>query len=107
MENREAIHHLIKLYDNLEKFFSQIRYHLKEEYINARDLAISALEKQEADKWIPMTERLPEVRQRVLVQYKDGSMAVVKCNDAGHLTWFYARMVAWKPAPAPYQEDEV
>ena len=31
MENREAIRHLIKLYDNLEKFFSQIGYHLKDE----------------------------------------------------------------------------
>ena len=47
MENREAIRHLIKLYDNLEKFFSQIGYHLKDEYTNARTLAIYALEKQE------------------------------------------------------------
>lgn len=65
-----------------------------------------ALKKQKQDNWTPCRETLPDVGQRVLVQYKDGSMAVVRCNDAGHLTWFYARMVAWKPAPAPYQEDE-
>lgn len=60
----------------------------------------------EQDRWIPCREALPDVGQRALVQYKDGTMAVVRCNDAGHLTWFYARMIAWKPAPAHYQEGE-
>lgn len=67
MENREAIRHLIKLYDNLEKFFSQMRYHLKGEYKNALTLAISALEKQEQDRWIPVTERLPKNDGKYLV----------------------------------------
>ena len=53
--------------------------------------------------WIPMTEKLPEVKQKVLVQYPDGSMATKRCNDAGHLTWFYANAVAWKPAPESYK----
>lgn len=53
--------------------------------------------------WIPITERLPEVKQKVLVQYADESMATKRCNDAGHLAWFYSNAVAWMPAPEPYK----
>ena len=53
--------------------------------------------------WIPVTERLPEVKQKVLVQYADESMATKRCNDAGHLAWFYSNAVAWMPAPEPYK----
>lgn len=55
--------------------------------------------------WIPVTERLPEVKQRVIVQYADGSMAIKRCIDAGHLQWFYTKFgtVAWMPAPDPWK----
>ena len=68
----------------------------------AIDMAINALFKQ---RWIPCSEKLPEVKQKVLVQYADGSMMTKRCNDAGHLTWFYANAVAWMPAPEPYQKE--
>lgn len=54
--------------------------------------------------WIPCSKRLPEVKQKVLVQYADESMATKRCNDAGHLAWFYSNAVAWMPAPEPYKE---
>lgn len=54
--------------------------------------------------WVLCSERLPEVKQKVLVQYADGSMMTKRCNDAGHLQWFYANAVAWMPAPEPYKE---
>lgn len=53
--------------------------------------------------WIPVTERLPKVKQRVIAQYEDGSMEIRKCIDAGHLQWFYARTVAWMPSPEPFK----
>lgn len=56
-------------------------------------------------KWIPVTKRLPEVKQKVLVQYADESMATKRCNDAGHLQWFYANAVAWMPALEPWEGD--
>ena len=59
---------------------------------------------EEETKWIPCSERLPEVKQKVLVQYADESMATKRCNDAGHLAWFYSNAVAWMPAPKPYKE---
>ena len=53
--------------------------------------------------WIPCKERLPAVKERVLVTLKDGSMAIRKCYDKGHIEWFYANAVAWMPAPERYE----
>ena len=78
-----------------------------QEHIDALTLAIAALEQQERNRWVPCSERLPEVGQRVLVEFNDGSMSVLRCNDAGHLQCFYARTVAWRPAPERYHEGEV
>ena len=58
------------------------------------------------DRWIPVTERLPEVKQRVLAQRKDGFMEVKVCIDGGHLAWFYSGIVAWRPLPEPYTEEK-
>ena len=55
--------------------------------------------------WIPCSEDFPKAKQKVLVQYADGSMATKKCNDEGHLQWFYANAVAWMPAPEPYKGE--
>lgn len=54
--------------------------------------------------WIPCSERLPKAKQKVLVQYADESMATKRCNDEGHLAWFYSNAVAWMPALEPYRE---
>ena len=53
--------------------------------------------------WIPCSERLPKAKQKVLVQFVDESVATKRCNDEGHLQWFYANAVAWMPAPEPYK----
>ena len=56
-------------------------------------------------QWTPCSEGLPKAKQKVLVQYADGSMATKRCNDEGHLQWFYANAVAWMPAPEPWGGD--
>lgn len=63
-------------------------------------------ERREKDRWILVSERLPEVGQRVLVTTKDGFIDIRKCIDAGHLVWFYSGIIAWMPYnfPEPYQE---
>jgi len=40
--------------------------------VEAVDMAISALEKQEQDRWTPVTERLPEEDGEYLVTYESG-----------------------------------
>ena len=56
-------------------------------------------------QWTPVTEGLPKVKQRVLVQQKDGFMMVRKCIDGGHLAWFYSDIVAWMPLPKSWEGD--
>ena len=41
------------------------------EVVEAFNMAISALEKQEQDRWIPVTERLPEENGTYLACYED------------------------------------
>lgn len=73
---------------------------------SALDTAIDALEKQEADKWIPCSVRPPENKKRVLVSYdtEDGKKVDISMFDKyGCLLGLVS---AWRPLPAPYQEDE-
>ena len=98
MENREAIEYINWMRD---KFIAN-------KPLEACDLAISALEKQEQDRWIPVTERLPE---------KEGCYLVTVQNDHkrkySKTAWYsgdgwFARqdIIAWRLTPEPYTEEE-
>jgi hypothetical protein len=93
MTVNEAINELIQCYS----------FNASEKKNEAISMAIKALEEQ---RWIFVTERLPEVGQRVLVTTKDGFIDIRKCIDAGHLAWFYSNIIAWMPynLPEPYQK---
>lgn len=54
MENREAIHKLIMFRRILERGVFPVGYRFDAEPF---DMAVEALEKQEADRWIPVTEK--------------------------------------------------
>lgn len=61
--------------------------------------------RREKDRWIPASERLPEVGQAVVVTTKDGLLGFGKCFDAGHLAWYYHDIIAWTPfLLKPYRE---
>lgn len=77
----------------------------------AFEMAISALKKQEADRWIPITEKLPEPYKEVIVtdvetidaytsEYHGGGYWGTDTGDAKN------RIIAWKPFPEPYTEEE-
>ena len=82
------------------------------EYIEAMQLAISALEKQEKDRWIPVTERLPEENGTYMACYEDATVLLDWFNGK----WFFYRtnpaveetgtIIAWRPLPEPYTEEE-
>ena len=86
------------------------------EYIEAMQLAISALEKQEQDRWISVTERLPEYEKEVLTCDDSGGMSVGYLYSPGfghadrwHVDFTYSpvyHIVAWRPLPEPYTEEE-
>ena len=71
---------------------------------DALEMAIEALEQPE-QIWFPVSERMPEAKQRVLVTFPDGTVDIKICIDAGHLKWFFAHMTAWMPLPEPYQSE--
>jgi len=88
---------------------------------------------ENSNKWIPVSERLPEVNQRVLVtsygrvcyammtsvdgnsgypifRLQDSLNERVICETTVHSEWTTSRIIAWMPLPQPYmiepQESE-
>ena len=113
MTEREAIHKLILFRRILEKGVFPVGYRFDAEPF---DLAISALEKQEKDRWIPVTERLPEYEKEVLTCGDNGDISVGYLYfpgfghaDRWHVDFTSApvfHIVAWRPLPEPYTEEE-
>jgi hypothetical protein len=104
MENREAI----------EWFKNRIYVMPESETKEMFRMAISALEKQEADRWIPVTERLPEEDKGLLVTDGYGEI-----RHAVYIDWLEKvefrtieesitlyDVKAWRPLPEPYTEEE-
>ena len=81
---------------------------VKTEYEGYLDMAISALEKQEADRWIPVTERLPEKEGCYLVTVKnDHERRYSKTAWYSGDGWFARQdIIAWRLTPEPYTEEE-
>ena len=74
------------------------------------DMAISAV------KWIPITERLPEVNQNVLATTKWNEVTIAERLNFGPECWFIHEgntnahtedIIAWMPLPEPYKGGDV
>ena len=75
-------------------------------HVDTIELIESALELLEQDRWIPCNVRPPENKKKVLVSYdtEDGKKVDISMFDKyGCLLGLVS---AWRPLPAPYQEDE-
>ena len=106
MENREAIKYINWMRD---KFITN-------KPLEALDLAISALEKQERERWIPVTERLPEKDCQCRVTEGDFK-SVIDCHWSNRKKQFevwsnyqddyvpITNVTAWKPKEEPYTEE--
>ena len=130
MENREAIEWpkgCVVAYevDNKGKPNGNVTCELIQEVI---DMAISALEKQEKDRWIPVTEALPEEKDAGIlkklgtnkqsdyvlatVEVKGERMTVTACTYDGKWDWNmkYAfpdyKIIAWRPIPEAFEVEE-
>ena len=65
--------------------------------------AIKAL--PSAQRWIPVTERLPEYGTTVLTCNHDGEYEINHIIDEEDGEWFLNGAVAWMPIPAPYHRE--
>lgn len=112
MEIKEAI----RILSSVSKYADKV-------YREALILAIAAMEQQEQDRWIPVTERLPEDYEHVLVsgekvvkqaqfikgmfEMEDGEGYATINSDSIDEPHFYTfKAIAWKPLPEPYTEEE-
>ena len=66
-------------------------------------------ERREADRWIPVRERLPEDYTRVLITNEYGEVICIDWN-----TWYQKeykdarksyKATAWRPLPEPYESE--
>ena len=95
---------------------------------DALNQVISALKKQEQDRWIPCSVRLPEEKDAGIlkklgtdkrsdyvlatVEVRGERMTVTACTYDGKWDWNmkYAfpdyKVIAWRPLPEPYTEEE-
>lgn len=122
MKNREAI--------KLLKTILRTVYLGNRKFIDAVEKAISALEKQEADRWISVTERLPEEYGEYRITWKTSSDPGKRFigdaeyepgyewdddHDRFKGEWLLedyikaypgVEVIAWKPFGEPYTEEE-
>lgn len=112
MINREAINVLLHHKEAFE---------LSGKTAEAIDLVISALKKQEKDRWIPVTESEPTetglylVTETTVIERKwTTRMRIAKCEVSKlhdgrvDVCWrgYGGRVLAWRPLPEAYTEEE-
>jgi len=78
----------------------------RDEYWQAGEMAIEALKKQEEDRWVSVTERLPEYGTEVLTQLSDNDIVTNWVIDEEDEEWFEDDVIAWRPLPELFQEEE-
>lgn len=68
---------------------------------------MDVLEKQITEGWIPVSERLPQDEQKVLVTTRSGNLIDVDTSIFYHASAFWEHyVIAWAPLPEPYRESE-
>ena len=82
---------------------------VEDPYINpcllkAIDFAVAALREQEERRWIPVTERLPDIGIEVLVYSEDDGICV---DYYGGDSFGYYDVTHWMPLPEPPKEDSL
>ena len=99
MTNRETI----------EWFKSRIEVMPESETKKMFRMAISALEKQEQDRWILVAkDGNPKESDGYLVSSNDKIVFVLYYSlEHGWDGWWNDRIIAWRPLPEPYQEEEL
>lgn len=74
-----------------------------EKKIEVCRMAIDAIREQEERRWIPVTERLPDIGKVVLIYSKEDDVEV---DYYGGDMFGYCNVTHWMPLPEPPKEDK-
>lgn len=65
-----------------------------------------AIKKLEQTRWIPVSERLPQDEQKVLVTTRSGNLIDVDTSIYHHASAYWEHyVIAWMPLPTVYQGE--
>ena len=113
MDNKEAVKILKKGYPDITKYAAseyEQYYDDVRDYDEALNHSIKALEEKEADRWIPVSERLPDKEGDYLVDRKERRLSIQHFffSIADHSPYWSGdcKVYAWKPLPKPYESEE-
>ncbi len=104
MTNKAAIRVLEQI-----KEHPTLQVYLPDEY-EALTLAIKALEKRPQSEWIPVSDRLPDISERCIVQLTDGYITIGSylgidnwmCKEISSYSYPTKCIIAWQPLPESY-----
>lgn len=104
MKNRKAI----------EWFKNRIAVMPESETKEMFRMAISSLEKQEQDKWVPCSNNKPDIDSEVFITDSFGEIGHAYYVNLGDRICFVTAeeytiledVKAWKPVPEPYKEGD-
>jgi hypothetical protein len=105
MTNEEAL----EILDDNYTVLNTHGHYTEEEEVEALQMAVETLEQT---RWIPVSERLPESDDEVLVTDDAGGLALVgidwfdRFDSDGSRWWCSQNVTAWMPLPEPYRGGE-
>ena len=95
MNNKEAI----KLIQGIEEDGRNVT----SEHVEALYLAIKVLE---ADRWIPVSEKLPDKNGKCLVSLDFGDVCLDFYDKDWGFVCYVGNVIAWKPLPKLYESED-
>ena len=76
------------------------------EYEQLAEWLTELQKRREADRWIPVSERLPDKNGNYLVCLNNGEITTDIFEEEELFMGFWGYMTAWKHLPEPYKEND-